>query len=1084
MRCNFCHEENPEGSRFCQFCGKQLTPAEKAPKAEGPAARRDATVVYPAAEEQTLARPGARPTAARPDATVLYPAEEQPASRPASGATAVRPAAGLGVLVARGGPLLGQEFPLTSGGLTVGRSPSNKVILKDSEMSRLHAIVEVGSGGRAVLTDLNSANGTFVNGERITKRELKSGDQVVFGTSGENRFQFLLPHAMAAESRPAAGTLAAVEGTMMMPSTGMPEAPGELGTMLLQQETLPQAHLQLVIDQYNVRNIELPPEGLVLGRDSARAQYAAEFNHPSVSGTHVELRWQDSEVMLRDLNSTNGTFVNGRRVAQRILQEADFICLGQHRDRALIFRSGKRRGLTVRDISLDRPLLRIGRDPQNEIHLDHPAISRFHGELRKEGDHYVLTDLGSTNGIFVNGQRITRHMLHPEDTISIGPVQLRFDGFAIEQQSDGSEVRVDVFHVSKRVGGAAGRVVLDDVSLAISPRAFVGLLGPSGCGKTTFLDAVSGLRPASDGSVLINRMNLYQFAQSFRTSMGYVPQEDIMHRQLTVEECLRFAAGLRLPGDTSPAELKARVDEVIEQVGLEERRQMPISLLSGGQRKRVSIAIEILSKPSILFLDEPTAGLDPHTEVQIMQLFRELANQGATLLTTTHVLGSFSLFDNVVIMVAGKLAFYGPPNQLLKYFQVETPYNIYGKLIEEKKPAEWKQQFEQSPVYGDIARQLQGVAERTSTPAAATGQQQHRGEGWRQFRLLSSRYLAIKMKDKMQVGFLLLQAPLIAFLVSFLSTTPNAPGTLFMLMFAALWFGCANAVREIADEQNIYRRERQTGLSIPAYLFSKVAVLGGFGAIQAFLLVTVLTLLNTHPSLGGLEGNFYSATLLTFLLTLNGTLIGLFLSSLFNTSEKALAWFPLILIPQLLLAGLFVPAKKIERIIPLTNQQVAEQVAAHMQVELPPRLAEVLEGSGFGRRVRGALVVGDEAAGRLREFIGGGSGGMGTALQVLSSLCASRWGLEALADLYVHGDHASQNYAYQLINSVAISLPRHYPEDARFLRDRVAVTSGPGAPRQNLFQQQWDYLALLGGFLVGMTGLIALMLKRKDKPVV
>lgn len=1015
INCAECSKQNPEGSRFCQFCGQPL---------------------------------------------------------------AAVPASVFGKLVARGSGLEAKEYGIPAEGLKVGRGEVCQIRITDGEISRLHAVLEAGPEGGLVVTDL-SVNGTYVDGRRIKTHALEGGEQVIFGSSGAFEFEYVAP--VAAPSAAAANP----QGTVMGGAPGREVSVGEpgTGTVMVQTDAVQKARVQVVIDQYNVKDLFVPAGGLILGRDPARSSHAEYFNHPSVSGTHAWLRWEGTELVLFDLNSKNKTYVNGHPVSKHILQEADFIRLGEYRDRTLVFRSGKARSLTVRDISLDRPLLRIGRAPDNEIHIDHPAVSHHHAELRREGSRYVLTDQDSTNGTFVNGEMVSRHVLSLDDTISVGPVQLRFTGAAIEQQNASNEVRIDIFHLTKQVGpGPNGPKILDDISLAIPPRAFVGLLGPSGCGKTTFLDAVSGLRPATEGGVLMNRMDLNEFAQAFRSSMGYVPQEDIVHRQLTVEECITYAAGLRLPGDTTREELKDRIDEVIEQVGLEERRHMTISGLSGGQRKRVSIAIEILSKPSLLFLDEPTSGLDPHTEVQIMQLFRELANHGATLLTTTHVLGSFSLFDKVVILVRGKLAFCGEPDKLLQYFNVKSPHEIYGKLVEENTAEEWRTLFEQTPAFDAIAQELQAVAAEPPKPVSAVEAttRKKRFEGLRQWRLQTSRYLTIKMKDKMQVAFLLLQAPLIGILVSFLSDIPNAPGTLFMIMFAALWFGCANAVKEIADEQSIYRRERQTGLTIPAYLLSKVTVLGAFGAIQSLLLVAVLTAAHLHPALGGLRGNFWSAVLLTFLLSLNGTLIGLLLSSMFNTSEKALAWFPLILIPELLLAGLFVPVGSMERIIPLTNKQLAEQVAAHIEVKLPPRVADLMAESGFGRRVRGGLALGDEATAQLRKYIGGINAGMGVTLRYLSAACVSRWGLEGFSDLYIHGEHARQDYAYQLINGITISL---HPEDAERMRSVLENPQSAGDDPVLGSWRRYSYMIVLAGFVLVMTLLVGLVMKRKDAPV-
>jgi len=983
-------------------------------------------------------------------------------------------------LVGLSGVLKGIEFAVPAGGLTIGRSLSNQLVIPDAEISRHHARMECNKTGGVLLKDLDSANGTQVARHYVTSHELKNGDEIVFGTSGEHSFEFLddsnaiSPSATVVVKRSPVKTQAVQSSTGGEPSTwSLPEGTAEAVTQ--------QAVLQLVIDRHTVRPLRVPQRGLVIGRDPERSPLAREFNHPSISAAHAEFRWQGSLLFIHDLKSMNGTFVNGRRVEKHRLEEADFVRFGTYDARTILFRSGNPRVLPVTDIPLGGELCRIGRGADNEVRLEHPAVSRRHAEIRRKDQQFVIHDLTSKNGVFINGVPFRQKAMTRGDILTIGPFHLRFDGQTLEQRTDGKGVRLELFRVSKRVGSAKdGRTVLEDISLEIPPRRFVGLLGPSGCGKTSLLDAISGFRPASGGTVLANHMDMRRYAQSFRSTIGYVPQEDIVHRQLTVQESLRYAAGLRLPADTTPAELEARVTEVLREIGLAERQTVPISLLSGGQRKRVSIGIEILSKPSILYLDEPTAGLDPHTEVQIMQLFRELANQGATLLTTTHVLGSFSLFDSVVIMVAGKLAFAGPPDQMLDYFAVETPYAIYGRLIEEKRPEEWKAQFEKTEAHQRVMKKLQDVG-KTAAPviAAATPPRARPREGWRQWRLLCSRYLRLKTKDKAQVAFLLLQAPIIGLLVSFLSPTPNAPGTLFMVMFAALWFGCSNAVREISDEISIYRRERQTGLLIPAYLLSKLTVLGAFGAVQSCLLVSVLASLSLVPGFGGLQGNYLWVLLVTFLINLNGTLIGLFLSSVFGSSEKALAWFPLILIPELLLAGLFVPVENIQRVIPLTNQQLAEQVVRRTGVEVPPSLADWMTQSGFGRRVRGVLALDEQAAGSIGEFLGGTTEGMGPALRWLSAACISRWGLESLSDLYIHGHHGRQNYAFQIINTVAITL---HASDVQQLRTQAAEAKAlpasaapPGGPHM-------DYLATLLGFTLAMTVLIGLVLKSKDGP--
>ena len=970
-----------------------------------------------------------------------------------------------------------RTFSLTKEGISFGRHPECNIVVNDHEISRRHAKLEFLGTGELILTDQESANGTSVNGKRIEWLPIENGDEISLGVSERFRYRYVAPVRPAAPSLPRRST---VEKTVPRIGSSPSTKPSTTAsTMYLPQLEKNQARLQLVVDQFTVQDLDVPPKGLIVGRDPQRSSYSEFFDHESVSAANAEFRWVGRDLVISDLGSRNGTYVNGKRTKTHQLQEADFIRLGDYVERSILFRSGHHRALRVKDISLDKPLIRIGRDPTNELPLDHPAISRFHSELRKEGTRYVLSDLGSSNGTFVNGKAVTKHVLEPQDKVAIGPVQFRFDGFAFEQQNAGNDGRIDILQLSKQL--ANNRLVLDNISVAIPPRAFVGLLGPSGCGKSTFLDALSGLRPATGGAVLINGLDLYKYSQSFSTMMGLVPQEDVVHRQLTVDECVQYAAGLRLPADTAPGELGARVDEVLTQVGLSEHRETTVGLLSGGQRKRVSIAIEILAKPSILLLDEPTAGLDPHSEVQIMQLFRELANQGATLVTTTHVLGSFNLFDAVMTLVQGKLVFWGSPERLLSYFEVDAPHQIYSRLAEKKRPDEWRRRFQRTEDYQELTRQLPSDRSRAKKGArkksddSGSGGSRQRHNGWRQWRLLVSRYWTIMSKDNNQLLFLLLQAPFVALLVSLISDTPNAPGTLFMVVFAALWLGTSNAIREISDERAITRRERQAGLSLMAYVFSKLTVLGGIGAVQSTLIIMVLALTHLQFNWGGLEGNLLAALAVTFLVSLNGTLIGLTLSAFF-TGEKALIWFPLILIPQLLLAGLFVPVRAIDPIIPLTNQQFAELVAAQAEVEVPPRVAEILVRSEFGQRVRGGIRLSEDAQDTLGQLMAGPTSEMGGVLRFVSSFCVSRWGLEALGDLYLHGDHTRQRYAYMIHNSIHISL---HPDDARRLKE-LLVDSKTELEPQGFHWQDYSYYGVLLVFPLAMIVMLTVVLKRSE----
>ena len=297
----------------------------------------------------------------------------------------------------------------------------------------------------------------------------------------------------------------------------------------------------------------------------------------------------------------------------------------------------------------------------------------------------TIEDLNSSNGTYINGARITgRRVIGTEDVVQIGPFLLRVHpqkGVAVFDTR--AKTRIDVFQVTKDVPNrsGAGKVrLLDEVCLSIQPNEFVGLLGPSGAGKSTLMDSLNGMRPASSGQVLVNNLDLYQHLESLKQSIGYVPQDDIIHRELTVYSTLYYVARLRLSRDISTKEINQIVGEVMDVTGLSERRDVPISQLSGGQRKRVSIAVELITKPSVIFLDEPTSGLDPATEEKVMKLFRQIAESGRTVILTTHAMENVKLFDKLVLLMRGKLVFYGKPDEALAHVGAESFKDLYDKL--------------------------------------------------------------------------------------------------------------------------------------------------------------------------------------------------------------------------------------------------------------------------------------------------------------------------------------------------------------------------------------------------------------------
>ena len=941
------------------------------------------------------------------------------------------------ILTAVDGSPSGKAFEITAAGVKLGRLQSqNQIVVADEEVSRQHARVYLDAEGRVWIED-SSANGTFVNGARIEKQSLlHTGDTIRLGPNPSNTFSY-------SERR--------AEGAPAVERSPGGEAPAQssppFGTVHIGREEgkAPRdARLQLVVDRYAVHTIPLSAGRTLLGR--ARGENRVVVDVPGVSDTHAELTFSpEGNALLRDLDSAQGTWVNGERIAgEKVLREGDMIRLGESDARLLLFREARRRALALRDIEVDRPQSRIGRDSANEIRLDHPTVSLFHAEISKRDGTYAIEDKGSTNGTFVNGERVRGAVqLKARDQITLGAIQLSFDGRNIEQQSDGKGVWLNAYSLRREVvGGGQRKVLLDDVSLAVEPREFVGVLGPSGSGKSTLMHSLSGIVPADAGRVLVNQSELYRDRGALRSMIGYVPQDDILHYSLTVRECLEFAARLRLPDDFSEAGIATRVTEVIEKVYLTDHAHKSIFVLSGGQRKRVNLAVELLCNPSLLFLDEPTAGQDPRTEMELMKLFREVANGGSTIILTTHLLGSFNLLDKVVVLVAGKLCYYGPTQELLPYFDAADPTQVYGVLEDRTKPPDyWAKRFQESEVYRDFVANPLGLdAPRPPTgsappPKAVTPRERPRYSAARVFSTLFERLLALKFKDWTNIAVLVAPPPLIALVLHLmLPNSPNDPKALFIMVIIAIWFGCSAAIREIVDERQIYSRERQRNLPVRAYLGSKLVFLAGLAGVQSLLLVGFASLTRLE------QGHFLVAWLIIWLMTFHGALLGLLISAWSPTAERALFVFPLVLIPQLLFAGSLIPVRTVSVFAPAKGGQSLSY-----------------ESRGMAAPIRYGIA----------PFI------------------VSRWGVEALADTYINdrklgldpGD--GRYYSLSLLNAFSLTF---HPHDARkdleaYKADFEATGARPEATKSDLP----TYLAILGGMALAMVAWIAVILKLQEK---
>jgi ABC-type multidrug transport system ATPase subunit/pSer/pThr/pTyr-binding forkhead associated (FHA) protein/ABC-type multidrug transport system permease subunit len=564
----------------------------------------------------------------------------------------------------------------------------------------------------------------------------------------------------------------------------------------------------------------------------------------------------------------------------------------------------------------------IGRDRTADVVLTSPLVSRRHAEVRPRGDGAEIADLDSGNGTFVNGERISKSPLFPGDVIRVGPYRLIFDGAEVRVQDAGVAVTLTASHLTQRVNETT---ILNDVSFACFPGEITAIGGTSGAGKTTLMDALTGLRPAVWGSVLLNGSSLYSNFESLRAHIGYVPQSNILHQDLPLEHALQYAAKLRLPPDTDDAEIHMRVQASMHPLDLTERAELAIRNLSGGQQKRASIAMELLTEPSLFFLDEPTSGLDPGLSVRLMRLLRHLADAGKTVLLVSHDPESFAFCDQLIFLSAGgRVAYAGPPAGALEHFGVETYAEMYDRVESESTPEEWQQRFIESPA-GEAARQR---LERAGAGTSGTGTTARTTDPpplplKHQAVQLTKRYAEVLVRDTRNMATLLGQAPIIGLLLillakphaltAFLTASGvqersaregDATKVLLLLALTAVWLGTINASREIVKETAIWRRERLAGVAVVPYLGSKLLLLSVLAAAQnlAFLFVVAMRVeLPHHGVILGAGIEFYVTLLLASIASVG---LGLALSAAAESEERAITLVPLALIPQIMFAGI------------------------------------------------------------------------------------------------------------------------------------------------------------------------------------
>ena len=826
----------------------------------------------------------------------------------------------------------GKVVELTQEELVIGRSSPAGLIIMHPEVSRRHARLFY-QQGNYFLEDLDSSNGTFVNGHQLEgSQALSDGAEIQLGS--EIRLAFSQPAAGARPFQSGSSNQTMMESDL---SAGAVQAyiantPPDLLVTIAGQETQKYTLTKDRISLGRADDNDIVVASQIMSRHHAMLERTPlGYEIVVIPGVINTLTCQGCPVTERQLLS-HADVLRVDSDMPGMMVSLTYLAPSQATARLSSVQFGEKEQLT------------LGRDVSNDVVCDDPRVSRMHAQVTRVGRRYYITDLRSANGTFVNDTRVQGNVwLSPNDTIRIGPYKLVMGDDQFTRYDETFGLRVEAYHLNKWVRKDLN--LLQDISLVYQPREFIVVVGQSGGGKTTLLDAIAGYRPATQGKVFVNGIDVYHNFDAVRNDIGYVPQKDIIHMELTVYQALNFAAQLRMPKDTSQAERHKRIMEVLNDLDLTHRKDVQISGLSGGQQKRVSIGVELLTRPGLFFLDEPTSGLDPGTETAFMHLMRRLADQGRTIIMVTHATKNVMLADKVVFLArGGYVAWFGPPDEALAYFnQYRSEQDqrardmefdqIYAILDDPSKGKgkDWGERFMASDAFAKyIVEPLQMTQQQAAVaqtqPARKQVRKGARISSLRQFFVLSARNVTILVRDRSSL-ILNLVVPLgvgaISFVLSiamggnpfgFKGGSPsNSLTILFLLTLFSLLVGGMSQMREFVKETDIYRRERLVNLRIFPYVVSKLWLAMAMAFWQA-LAYTIMQYLAFHMTGGVLEfGEFYLTMVLS---AFTGMMLGFLASALSPNAASAPLTLIMMIVPLIVLSGYVAP-------IPTNISQVA-----------------------------------------------------------------------------------------------------------------------------------------------------------------
>ncbi len=766
--------------------------------------------------------------------------------------------------------------------ITIGREPGNTIVIPWQYVGRVHCVLRFYNG--VWYAQNQSRNGTYINGRQIDGfTPLRAGDRLSL-LSGDKEISINFSQHSAAG--------------------------GNAGNTYHTEKDDSNDLELLVFDGRNaVNRYRLERSGnfrYSFGRDGDNN---IVIESAAVSGHHGMIEMSGGVCTLTDYGSTNGIWINGTHYGGGSSYRHEL-----HAGDILRVDVNDRRGapgamIVVTDsvgewhrytLTRDKPTV-IGRAPDSSIRLRHVGVSRHHAVITWRGGAYYIQNLG-TNGTLVDKTIVSGSvMLRNRSTISVTTTTFYLCGDELYYYLAEGGLRLEARGLTRDVTNRGKtKRILNDVNLTIEPGEFVAIIGGSGCGKSTLLNALTGYERATGGTVLVGDKPLYSNYDYFKSLIGFVPQQDIVYDFLQLDKMLDYTAQLRMPKDTGREERAERVRDVLKMVELSEFSTSMIKKLSGGQRKRASIAVELLADPGLFFLDEPTSGLDPGTERNLMHTLRRLATEKRkTVIMVTHTTLNLQLCDKIVFMgKGGKLCFCGSPDDALRFFGVDNFVDIYNLVAEATD--KWHDAF---------ARSVNRAGNTPPEPLEIG--RTERPSFFMQAGVLSKRYLNLICNDRARL-LLMLVEPILMGLILYICKQDEmfeayiaTKNLLFTYVCCAIWIGIFNSVQEICKERVILKREYMANLRLSSYISSKFIVQAMLCLAQSVLLFSVFALTIGMPEEGMLLSSPAPEMLLTtYLAILASTCMGLALSSVANNPDRAMTLSPFLLVVQLVFAGI------------------------------------------------------------------------------------------------------------------------------------------------------------------------------------